>query len=37
VEGQTGGHHRAAEDAHLERRQDAEVDVRAGARDGGAR
>jgi NADH:ubiquinone oxidoreductase subunit B-like Fe-S oxidoreductase len=37
VEGQTGGHHRAAEDAHLERTQGAEVDGRAGARDGGER
>jgi 2-oxoglutarate ferredoxin oxidoreductase subunit alpha len=37
LEGQTGGHHRAAEDAHLERTQGAEVDGRAGARDGGER
>jgi hypothetical protein len=37
LEGQTGGHHRAAEAAHRDRTQDAEVDVRAGTRDRGER
>jgi len=37
LEGQTGGHHRTAEAAHLERTADAELDVRVGTRDGGER